>query len=620
MQIVRCNMKNALKRFGALLIVLSILLSLTAVTVSAAGSTQSRAVVSNWGVKDQECTSISSTGLKYYTGDYTYDKLDDLKGDTLKTTLKTLMKQNHKTSSYNDCHYKADITDCQNGDGYVYLIYTGYKATMSQWDGWNREHVWPQSLGGGNTSGGGADLHHIRPSDAGVNSSRGNKKYGEVTNGTAKYGSNPATGYLGGHYNSTYFEPLDSVKGDLARICLYVYVRWGSEWGADSLTKVFQSVDVLLKWCEEDPVDTWEMGRNDAIQSIQGNRNVFIDYPELAWLVTGRDIPDDMQTPSGSAMGGSGDNGGNNGDDDVTDPPVCTHTNTEIVGAKTATCSEAGYSGDTYCADCGVKIANGKTIPKTTHTASDWIVDDEPTETEVGSKHKECTVCGDVLLTESIPAIGTTPPDDDNTGSGDGTGGDNTGGDDNTGDEPECTHSDTEIRDKKDATCSEAGYTGDTYCADCGMKLVSGSATDKTAHTEGGWIVDKEPTVTEQGSRHTECSVCGETVKTEAIAKLELNLDFGGAVAQAKAAETLSERYAAINAALDAYYALSDAERTAAASAYAELVSLIGGYNDNANTVNEDNVAASIWMCFVIIADAEPIPVAYIPSKKMENC
>ena len=67
-----------------------------------------------------------------------------------------------------------------------------------------------------------------------------------------------------GHYNSTYFEPLDNVKGDVARICLYVYVRWGSNWGADSITEVFQSVDVLLEWMAIDPVDTWEMGRNAA--------------------------------------------------------------------------------------------------------------------------------------------------------------------------------------------------------------------------------------------------------------------------------------------------------------------------------------------------------------------
>jgi len=81
---------------------------------------------------------------------------------------------------------------------------------------------------------------------------------------------------------------------------------------------VFQSVDVLLEWCEMDPVDTWEMGRNEVIEDIQGNRNVFIDYPEYAWLIYGRDIPDDMTTPSGMAKDGNTDSGsqGGTGNDD----------------------------------------------------------------------------------------------------------------------------------------------------------------------------------------------------------------------------------------------------------------------------------------------------------------
>ena len=198
------------------------------------------------------------------------------------------MTSTHKyISSYDDCHYRADQTDCENNNGKVLLLYTSYTATMDQYNGWNREHVWPKSLGGNNTSGGGADLHHIRPSDAVVNSTRGNKKYGYADGGKAVNGSNPATGYLGGHYK-TYFEPLDNVKGDVARIVLYVYVRWGTAWGADSVTEVFQSVDVLLEWCELDPVDTWEMGRNEVVENIQGNRNVFIDYPELAWTLFGK--------------------------------------------------------------------------------------------------------------------------------------------------------------------------------------------------------------------------------------------------------------------------------------------------------------------------------------------
>ena len=48
-------------------------------------------------------------------------------------------------------------------------------------------------------------------------------------------------------------------------------------------------------------MDTWEMSRNDCVQQVQGNRNVFIDYPEFAWLLFGRELPADYDTPSGYA-------------------------------------------------------------------------------------------------------------------------------------------------------------------------------------------------------------------------------------------------------------------------------------------------------------------------------
>ncbi len=260
----------------------------------------------NSGQRDVICTSLDGTSAKaYYTGNYTYDNLSSLSSSSLYSSLQTLMRSTHTyISSYDDCHYKADRADCENGNGKVSLIYTSYEATMNQWNGWNREHVWPKSLGGNSTTGGGADMHHIRPSDATVNGTRSNKKYGYASTGKEVYGTNPAVGYLGG-YSSTYFEPLDNVKGDVARICLYVYVRWGSDWGATSITKVFQSVDVLLEWCELDPVDTWEMGRNEVVQSIQGNRNVFIDYPDLAWTLFDKEVPENMVTPSGEASDGS---------------------------------------------------------------------------------------------------------------------------------------------------------------------------------------------------------------------------------------------------------------------------------------------------------------------------
>ena len=265
---------------------------------------------------------------------------------------------------------------------------------MSQWNGWNREHVWPQSLGGNNTSGGGADLHHIRPSDAVVNSTRGNKKYGNADGGKTVYGSNPATGYLGGTYG-TYFEPNDNVKGDVARICLYVYVRWNSNWGAANITNVFQSIDVLLEWCALDPVDTWEMGRNEVVQDIQGNRNVFIDYPEYAWLIFGREVPDNITTPSGEAKeGNSGNNGGNSGTVTPDPDPVCKHSITEVRNIVAATCHTEGYTGDTYCKSCNEKLSSGTSVPTTNaHNFGEWMLKDDGV-----TYYRTCGDCGEVQL------------------------------------------------------------------------------------------------------------------------------------------------------------------------------------------------------------------------------
>ena len=456
-------MKNLKRSILSLILVLVLFISSFVPSVAAETQPSKYSKEYNSGQRDVVCTTLDGTSAaSYYTGSYTYERLSALSADSLKSSLTTLMKNTHKyTSSYNDCHYEAHRTDCENENGSsekLLLLYTSYTATQSQWNGWNREHVWPQSLGGGNTSGGGADLHHIRPSDAVVNSTRGNKKYGYADNGSAVYGKNPASGCLGG-YSGTYYEPLDNVKGDVARICLYVWVRWGSSWGADSVTEVFQSIDVLLEWCELDPVDTWEMGRNEVVEDIQGNRNVFIDYPEYAWLVFGREVPNDMQTPSGEAKGGSGSS-----------TPSCTHTNTEIRGKITASCQSSGYTGDTYCKDCGVKISTGTTVSKGSHSWGDWIYD-----AEAGTKTRYCIYnCG-------ASQQGTYTP------SG-------------------CTHSTKVVKNVTEATCTTAGYSGDTYCSGCNVKLSSGTAIPATGHAWSAWYED-----TAEGVRTRTCQTCDAT-------------------------------------------------------------------------------------------------------------
>ena len=328
-----------MRKLSAVLVVFLLILSLVSPVLATTTDRQyTYSSTSNSGRRHETCTTLQGTKAdNYYTSSYTYEKLSALSSSSLLTSLRTLMKSTHKTNtSYDQCRDLTTKTDCENGNGNIVMLYSSYSATYSQYqggNGWNREHVWPKSLGGFQTSGAGADLHHIRPAEANTNTRRSNQKYGNVSSGTTATGN--LSGLYGGTYNGTYFEPNDNVKGDVARICLYIYVRYGGEINqCSSITNVFQSVDVLLQWCQADPVDTWEMGRNEVVYAIQGNRNVFIDYPEYAWLLFGRQIPKSMTTPSGKAAN------------------FCAHANTQLRNQVSAQCTESGYSGDTYCLDC----------------------------------------------------------------------------------------------------------------------------------------------------------------------------------------------------------------------------------------------------------------------------
>ena len=375
-----------MRKFTTIALVLVLVLSM----VMPASATQNQSTLqhnysstANSGIRHEVCTTLEGTSVDtYYTGNYTFENLSELSGDALLQSLRTLMKSTHTyQTSYDECRDLSVKTDCENADGTtINLTYTSYVVTMNDYinnvsngGGWNREHVWPKSLGGFNTTGAGSDLHHIRPTDKSVNGKRGNEKYGVPTNGQPVTGTVTVENMVGGHSDNQYFEPLDNAKGDVARICLYVYVRYGGELSkCSSITNVFQSIDVLLEWCALDPVDTWEMGRNEVVYAIQGNRNVFIDYPELAWKVFGKEVPEDVVLPSGG----------------VTKEP-CAHATTEMRNHKDASCGLTGYTGDTFCTECGDLVQVGKSISATgKHTFGDW----QATADSLYESHK-CTVC-----------------------------------------------------------------------------------------------------------------------------------------------------------------------------------------------------------------------------------
>lgn len=412
--------------------------------------------VVNWGAREEDCTFLSTYAQAYYTGSYSWSVLSQKDGGTgtsnaytsqLYKSLQSMMKSKHTNiQGYQDTRAYYCYTDCVRNDySKVSSFYSG-KLVSGVWDSgntYNREHIWPRSkcvyTDKTNDS---ADIMMLRATISTENSSRGNKAYGET----------------GG-----FFVPDASVRGDCARMVLYGYVRWGNTSNMWGNTGVIESLDILLKWMEEDPVDTWEMGRNDAVQSITGVRNVFVDYPEYAWLLFGREIPQGMTTPSGQ---------------------TCNHKNTQVKNQKEATCGASGYSGDTYCTDCGKKVSSGKKISATgKHSFGDWVVTKEATMEETGTKKRTCGVCGKEEKAQ-IPKLETPP----------------------------CEHANTELRGAKDVTCAQDGYSGDTYCTDCGLMVQSGSTMEATGnHAFGDWTVTKEANGSETGERNRQCSVCNLT-------------------------------------------------------------------------------------------------------------
>jgi endonuclease I len=174
----------------------------------------------------------------------------------------------------------------ENSSQMIYL-YTRDSVNKNAASSWNREHVWPQSLSNNNwgKSKAGTDLLHIRPTYSTTNSTRGNLKFGEVSGGTQRtYNGMPY-----GETSNTLFEPLPSVKGDVARIIMYTWVAYKNYYSnLPAVTNVFESYNTLLTWHTEDKPDVMEGYRNDFSEtSLQKNRNPFVDRPEMAWQIFG---------------------------------------------------------------------------------------------------------------------------------------------------------------------------------------------------------------------------------------------------------------------------------------------------------------------------------------------
>lgn len=258
----------------------------------------------NWGTRGTTATFLTTYATDYYTGSYSYDTLSALSGTTstsasdiyssaLGQAIHSMLDAKQTTTtSYDATRYLFCYTDCEESNtSKISSYYSGTEVT-SEWDKgatWNREHTWPNSKGaGGNDEN---DIMMLRPTSVNENSSRSNTAYGE---------------------SSGYYDPNSvsngtlNLHGDVARLMLQHMMCWGNTSYMFGSSGVMESRAVLLKWMEEDPVDTWEMGRNDAVQAITGVRNVFVDYPELGFLLLGAEVPAGYTTPSGNAASTAG--------------------------------------------------------------------------------------------------------------------------------------------------------------------------------------------------------------------------------------------------------------------------------------------------------------------------
>lgn len=228
-----------------------------------------------------------------------YGSIDGKKYTSLKSSLQGIIAK-HTVLSYNSLWDYYPSTYYVTGKPEQVLdMYSAVVTLYSNHGSLNKEHTVPKSWWGGNSSCHCySDLYNVIPSESKANSAKSNYPLGIIkgtptfNNGITKVGPSGVSGYSG-----SVFEPCDKYKGDFARIYFYVATCYSEAlWdnnGAKAMTNksdlTLQSwiIPLLVKWNDDDPVDADEILRNNNIYDVQGNRNPFIDYPELVDYIWG---------------------------------------------------------------------------------------------------------------------------------------------------------------------------------------------------------------------------------------------------------------------------------------------------------------------------------------------
>ena len=465
-------MRSIGKKTLSLLMVLAMLVSLFAslsLTASAAEPTNASEVnyrksgkyVYNWGKRDTTATFLTTYAQSYYTGSYSYATLSALSGSSSTSASafyssplgsaihNMLYAKQTSTTSYNGTKDLYQYTDCEQSGNKISSYYSAVAIGPGWGEGgsWNREHTWPNSKGlnGADEN----DIMMLRPTATSENSSRGNDAYGE---------------------GSSYYNPNEhgqKLHGDVARLMLQHLMRWGNTSKFYGSGGVMESRAVLLKWMIEDPVDTWEMGRNDAVQSITGVRNVFVDYPELAFKLLGAEMPANYPTPS---------NGGGSA------PVVYTVT----AASNNTAYGTVALNGNVITATAKSGYEIDSAAPYTVTPSGAATVTRKDNTFTVSNLTKNCTV------TINFKALAV------------------------------CTHEHTKT-ETKEATCTEGGYER-VYCLDCGADLM-GAEFPALGHDYQETVV--APTCTAKGYTEYTCSRCGDSYKKKFTAMVDHKYENG---------------------------------------------------------------------------------------------
>ena len=229
-----------------------------------------------------------------------YSSLNGKSDAELKTAIYSLVHNFTLISSYSALPSYFEKTDVYPESNRWWDMYSDIPLYAPSFRGLNREHSFPKSWWGGSTSVSAyVDLNHLYPSEMKANSAKSNYPLGEVDMANASFDNGVC--YVGpgrrgqGGGASKVFEPNDEYKGDFARTYFYMVtcyqnLSWKYTYMLEQNTYPTLSpwaVTLLMKWHRADPVSQKEIDRNEAVYGIQGNRNPFIDMPELAEYLWG---------------------------------------------------------------------------------------------------------------------------------------------------------------------------------------------------------------------------------------------------------------------------------------------------------------------------------------------